>query len=136
MNIVFRCADPILAPGPREESVHFCGILYLFEIPSVWSRNTDTGKWAYKPFSIPSIFMMRSCINGTRRMFLRNKAVKAAFTQFVFCFRKSTQFVAIFRLRYTICLHFIGVVYLSCMGLVSWPAGWFQMTVSQHTVWG
>lgn len=78
MNIVFRCADPILAPGPREESVHFCGILYLFEIPSVWSRNTDTGKWAYKPFSIPSIFMMRSCINGTRRMFLRNKAVKAA----------------------------------------------------------
>lgn len=53
MNIVFRCADPALAPSPLEGSAHFCGILYLFEIPSVWSCSTDMGKRAQEPFSIP-----------------------------------------------------------------------------------
>lgn len=37
MNIVFKCVDPGRARGPLEGSVHFCGILYLFEIPSVCS---------------------------------------------------------------------------------------------------
>lgn len=37
MNIVFRCVDPGWGRGPLEGSVHFCGILNLFEIPSVCS---------------------------------------------------------------------------------------------------
>lgn len=54
MNIVFRCVDP--GPGPPHPllgSVHFCGILYLFEIPSVWSTTTGACKRALKPCSIP-----------------------------------------------------------------------------------
>lgn len=55
MNIVCRCVDP--EPGPRHPllgSVHFCGILYLFEIPSVWSTNTGACKRALNPFYTPS----------------------------------------------------------------------------------
>lgn len=52
MNIVFRCVDPGWARGPLEGSVHFCGILYLFEVPSVcWCKiHMQVG------MCIPSIF--------------------------------------------------------------------------------
>lgn len=66
MNIVFRCVDPGLGPPhPLLGSVHFCGILYIFEIPSVWSTNTQACKRALKHFSFP-IFMIPSHINGSQ----------------------------------------------------------------------
>lgn len=115
MNIVCRCVDP--GPGPPHPllgSVHFCGIHYLFEIPSVWSANTGVCKRALKPFSIFSGFMMSSHINGSlpdlkwwKKQLLKKSCFASLSTQFV-SHLKRVNFLSTFRFRCLICLHFTG----------------------------
>lgn len=89
MNIVCRCVDP--GPGPPHPllgSVHFCGILYLFEIPSVWSMNTGACKRALKPCSTPPSSRCRLTLMVPPHSHMLKKSCFASpFTQFVSSFK-------------------------------------------------